>query len=195
MQWKSFAGIAVLAGALSGCAGSVVNMDEMPGANPAPEPGKAMVVFLRPSGVGFVIQSTVFEVQGENESMVGVVAAKSKVAYQVPAGEHLFMVVGESADFMSAGLEAGRTYYAKITPRIGVLKARFSLLPVNSGEAGSAEFEKDLADCKWVATNASTDNWFASNKGSIDSKRTEYYPEWMQKAEGARPRLNPDDGR
>lgn len=195
MQWKSLAGAVLLAGALAGCAGSVVNMDEMPSANPAPEPGKAMVVFARPSMVGFAIQSTVFEVKGEDESMIGVVAAKAKVAYQVPPGEHLFMVVGESADFMSANLQAGRTYYAKITPRIGVLKARFSLAPVNGGELSDAEFQKDLADCKWVAKNAGTDNWFAANKGSIDSKRTEYYPEWMQKAEGDRPRLNPQDGR
>ena len=195
MQWKSLVGVVALAGALSGCAGSVVNMDEMPSANPAPEPGKAMVVFMRPSGVGFLVQSTVFEVKGEDESMVGVVTAKSKVAYQVAPGEHLFMAVGESADFMSANLQAGKTYYARVAPRIGMLKARFSLTPVHSSELGLAEFEKDLADCKWVAKNAGTDNWFAANKGSIDSKRTEYYPEWMQKAEGDRPRLNPQDGR
>jgi len=182
---------------LAGCAGGVVHMDEMGAAAPppSPAPGKALVVFLRPSGVGFAVQSTVYEVKGSNVDIIGVVAAKAKVAYQAAPGEHLFMTVGESADFMSADLQAGKTYYAKVAPRIGMMKARFSLTPVSPSEAATDEFQKDLEACKLVAKNSDTDAWFNSNRSSVESKRAEYYAEWMNKPESERPRLRREFGR
>ena len=48
---------------LTGCAGTVKNMREVPedSASLAPQKDKAMVVFMRPSGMGFAIQSSVFD--------------------------------------------------------------------------------------------------------------------------------------
>lgn len=85
-----------------------------------PEKGKSLIVFMRPSSIGYAIQSSVFEVKGDDVHLAGIVAAKKKVAYQVEPGKHLFMVVGESADFMSAELEKDKTYYALVTPRVGM---------------------------------------------------------------------------
>ena len=98
-------GLALL---LSGCAGSVMNMTVVPAeqANFSPDPGKAMLVFMRPSSFGFAIQSAVFEIVDNEPKLVGVVAAKKKVAYQVAPGKRLFMVTGESGDFMGATLDA-----------------------------------------------------------------------------------------
>ena len=79
----------------------------------------------------FAIQSTVFDVTDDAPRMVGIVSAKTKIAYEVAPGEHHFMVVSEAADFMRADLAAGKTYYALVTPRMGVWRARFSLLPPN----------------------------------------------------------------
>jgi len=95
---------------LSGCAGSVKNMSTMSEAEALSpiEEGKAKIVFMRPSSLGFAIQSSVFEIKADKPALVGIVAAKKKVAYQVEPGEHLFMVAGESADFMSAELEANK---------------------------------------------------------------------------------------
>jgi hypothetical protein len=87
---------------------------------PAPEPGKALLVFMRPSGVGSGIQSTVYEVSGDEVRIIGIVSAKTKIAYQAEPGKQLFMTVGESADFMSAELQPGRTYYASVAPRMGL---------------------------------------------------------------------------
>ncbi|MGH8701141.1 MAG: hypothetical protein ACREVR_08225, partial [Burkholderiales bacterium] len=77
--------IVVLAALVSGCAGTIAHMQEVSAdrAPSGPRPGKAMVVFMRPSGLGFAIQSTVYEVQGNNVALIGVVAAKTKVAYEV----------------------------------------------------------------------------------------------------------------
>ena len=126
-------GLVALALLLAGCAGTVTNMREVPAGEPAmaPEPGKSLVVFMRPSGFGFAIQSSVFEVRDNDPLLIGIVAAKAKVGYNVEPGKRLFMAVGESADFMTAELEPNKTYYVQVTPRMGLWKARFSLAPVH----------------------------------------------------------------
>ncbi|MCD4764417.1 MAG: hypothetical protein K8R28_10405 [Desulfobacterales bacterium] len=180
-----------------GCAGSVKNMRPVPLDRivSAPEEGKSMVVFMRPSGMGFAIQSSVFEINEENPSIVGIVAAKKKVSYQLEPGKHLFMVVGESADFMSAELEANKTYYALVTLRMGVWKARFSLKPIHSDVLNSPQFNKWLEGCEWVEKTPDSENWASSNSGSIQSKYNKYYSKWMSKDLSERPKLLPQDGK
>jgi hypothetical protein len=181
----------------SGCAGTVKNMSTVPQEKSVASPaeGKAMVVFMRPSGLGFAIQSSVFEIVGDTPSLIGIVAAKKKVSYQLEPGKHLFMVIGESADFMSAELEPNKTYYALVTPRMGVWKARFSLKPIHADELISSEFEEWLKDCEWVEKSPATDSWFAANIASIQSKHQEYFAKWMSKDEEKRPKLLPQDGK
>ena len=187
----------VLALLISGCAGTVKNMREVPAGSTAvvPEEGKAVIVFMRPSGMGFAIQSSVFEIKDNYPSLVGIVAAKTKVAYRLDPGKRLFMVVGESADFMTADILPNKTYYALVTPRMGLWKARFSLDPKHKQELNTSEFNSSLNDCKWVEKTPASDNWALGNMGSIESKRAEYYPEWLQKPETERPHLLPEDGK
>ena len=194
---RSLSLLFALLGLLAGCAGTVVNMREIPAsqAPAAPEPGKAMVVFLRPSGLGFAVQSSVFELQGEQPVLVGIVASKTRVAYQVAPGRHTFMTIGENADFMSAEVVAGKTYYVKVEPRMGMWKARFGLDPYRQKDIGTAAFNGELNDCKPVAKGPESDAWAASNMMSIRQKRTEYYADWMKKPDAERPQLRPEDGK
>ena len=181
---------------ISGCAGTVKNMGVVPADRVAAAPagGKAMVVFMRPSGLGFAIQSSVFEAKDGSSTLVGIVAAQAKVAYQVDPGKHLFMVVGESADFMGADLLPNKTYYALVTPRMGLWKARFSLKPVHQHELDTAEFKQSLDSCKWVEKTAASDSWALDNINSVQTKYAEYYAKWMAKPEADRPQLLPNDG-
>ena len=181
---------------LPGCAGTVKNMRSVSPEQiiSVPEEGKSMVVFMRPSTLGFAIQSSVFEIQKDSPSLVGIVAAKTKVAYQLEPGEHLFMVVGESADFMTAELEANRTYYALVTPRMGVWKARFSLKPIHFDELSSSQFKEWQKSGEWVEKSPASDNWANANMPSIQSKYKEYYAKWMSKGLAERPKLWPQDG-
>lgn len=181
--------------AASGCAGAVKNMRELPpdAPPPAPSAGKALIVFMRPSGMAYAIQSSVFEVKDGQPQMIGIVTAKAKVGWQVDPGKHLFMVVGESGDFMSADVVAGKTYYATIDPRMGAWKARFSLRAVPKAELGSPQFEGWLKGCRWVAADESTAAWAQSNAPSVLAKYNEYHPRWMEKAPADRPALLPDD--
>ena len=193
------AAILALASALlvGGCAGTVKNMQELPAgsAEPVPQPGKAMVVFLRPSGVGFAVQSSVFEVKEPQPALAGILAAQAKVAYHVDRGKRMFMSIGESAEFMSADLLPGKTYYAYVSPRMGMWKARFALEPKHRQDLDSSEFKTDLQDCRWVEVTPQSTQWMAGNLMSIQTKRAEYFAEWQQKPEAEKPKLLPEDGR
>jgi hypothetical protein len=186
--------IAVL---LSGCAGSIKNMREVAADAPAlkPQQGEAMVVFMRPSGIGFAIQSSVFDIVNDTPSLVGIVAAKTKVAYKTKPGTHLFMSVGENADFMTAELLPNKTYYAYVSPRMGMWKARFVLEPKTLKDLDEAGFKSDLEECKWVEVSAESQQWLSENMPSVQSKRTEYYADWQKQPEEEKLKLRPADGR
>lgn len=179
---------------LSGCAGSSAYMKDVPEetASFAPSAGKALVTFMRPSGIGFAVQSTVFDVTAGKTEFIGIVSAKTKIAYEVEPGDHHFMVVGESADFIGATVEADKHYYALVTPRMGVWKARFSLRPVTGVELKSDQFADWFDECRWVENTGQSYEWAKNNRDSILAKQQEYWEVWSQKPD--QPILRPNDG-
>lgn len=160
----------------------------------APKDGNAKIVFLRPNTLGNAIQSSIFEIKDNTPKIVGIVAAKKKMSYDLTPGNYIFMVVGESADFMYAEVEANKTYYASITPRMGVWKARFSLEAISLNKNNTKEFKKELDACELVIPNESTFFWARDNQESIQSKYTEYYEKWMSKDISLRPKLLYSEG-
>ena len=157
-----------------------------------PDSNEAAVIFMRPSRFGGAIQSSVFDVTTEKNVLIGIVSSKTKLVYKTSPGKHLFMVVSESADFMGAELEGGKTYYAIVTPRMGVWRARFSLSPVRRNEINTNEFKTWESSCKFVAKLASADKWAQDNAQSIQSKRKRYYDNWISRDN--RPFLKKEDG-
>lgn len=155
-----------------------------------PEPGKALVHFMRPSSFGGAIQSTVWD--GDN--FIGTVSANTRVCYQAEPGEHMFMVVGESADFMQATLLPGKTYYAVVTPRPGVWKARFSLRPMN-GQEPQENIDKWVEGTREVVVNEEGRQWAASNHDNVMKMKDRYLPVWMEKDEAEKQTLNAESGK
>lgn len=182
---------------LSGCAGSLKHMQVVePGAvKKAPSAGKSMIVFMRPSTLGHAIQSSVFDVTNGDPQLIGLVPAEMKVAHEVEPGKHLFMAIGESADFMHADLAADKTYYALVTLPMGAWKARFSLAPIDAEQLTSEQFDDWLGSCEWIEKIDSAEDWAQTNMISIVAKQQKYYPLWLQKPEAEQPRLKPEDGR
>jgi hypothetical protein len=183
---------------LTGCAGTVKNMQASSldkTVTVKPEPGKALVVFMRPSGMGYAVQSSVFEVKGEQPVLAGIVAAKAKAGYQVEPGKHLFMAIGETAEFMDADVLADKTYYARVSPRMGMWKARFILEPLKADVLNSGEFKSDFEECIWVEKSAESERWSRENMGSVQNKRAESYPKWQSAPAEEKPALLPADGR
>ena len=180
-----------------GCSGTIKNMREIPDENLViiPEQGKSVVIFMRPESLGYQIQSSVFEIKGKLPALVGIIAAETKLAYRLDPGPHLFMVVGESADFMTADLAPNKIYYALVEPRMGVWKARFSFDPVHEEKVTTSDLTDWLEDCRWVEKTAESLDWAQENMPSIQAKLDKYYPVWLQKEQSKKQHLFPIDGK
>ena len=180
MRWML--AIVMLAG-LAGCQSSKMIRSEAMDHAPVPAPGKAMVVFLRAASRGGAIQASVYDTGAESDQFIGIISRKTKIAWQADPGDHLFMVIGENADFMIAHLDAGKTYYALVSPRMGVWKARFSLLPIHSDAAAkyniqSADFREWMQATAWVSNTAESEQWFRENASSVREKKNDYLRKW-----------------
>lgn len=181
----------LLLGACAGTSDYMKNI-EPADANYAPKPDKALIVFMRPSSLGFAVQSSVFDVTDGDPQFIGIVSAKKKIAHQSPTGERRFMVIGESADFMGATLDPGKVYYALVTPRMGFWKARFSLRPLHAVDVNSTDFPEWFNDTTWVENLPGAKTWAVQNMGSIREKMMDDLPEWMAKPD--KPILGASDG-
>lgn len=154
---------------------------------PTPEPGKALVVFFRPSFMGRAVESTVYEAPDSETKFLGVVSYKTRLAYQADPGSHRFMVVGENADFVDATLDAGKTYYILVRSRPGMWKARFSLLPVHPAadakySTQSADFKEWMDKTSFVQTTPAADAWYQEHKADIEAKKADYLQRWNHMA-------------
>jgi len=181
----------VLMGLFSACTIMSSHMTVQQG-NPVlkPEPGKALLVFVRPSVYGGAIQATIYD----DTTYIGTISANTKIAYQAEPGQHMFMVIGESADFMRADLTEGKTYYARVAARMGVWKARFSFIPEN-GESSAAEINEWLQDTNLTKINDQGRKWAKENQASIMQKHDEYLPAWKSKDVSGQQTLHPGSGK
>jgi hypothetical protein len=190
--------IAVLMLGISGCTqpALIKNMQlvSSPSETAGREEGKARVVFMRPSGGASGIQSSVFELKDNNPELIGIVAAGTKVACHLAPGRHLFMVLGQDADFMAAEVLPNKTYYVIVAPSIG-WTARFSLRPVHKQELDTAWLEKSLRRCVWVEKTPDSDRWAFHNLKSIQFKQIASYEKWQSQPTVLRADLHDDDGR
>ncbi|MEN8180227.1 MAG: hypothetical protein ABFS39_16625 [Pseudomonadota bacterium] len=154
-----------------------------------PQDDKALVIFMRPFGQAHRQMSTVFDVTNEEIKIIGILPNMKKIARYVDPGQYIFMVLGESTDYMSADLEAGKTYYARVAERMGAWKARFSLLPITRSELESEEGKKWVNETQFVEITDSAHAWFEKHKDSIANKHKVNYQKWMSKSADRRPKL------
>lgn len=171
-----------LAGLLGGCATTSALMAPS-STTPQPSADKALVVFMRPSVYGGAIQASVYDTSGGHDTFIGVVSARTKVAYEATPGTHLFMVVGENADFMNADLVAGKTYYVLVKPRMGMWKARFSLIPIHDDASAkynvkSTDFAEWQQATHFVTTSPAANAWYEGHAADISAKQAEYMQKW-----------------
>jgi len=156
------------------------------------------VVFLRATNFGGAIAASVFDVtEAGPPKFIGIINRGNKLAYPVKAGLYTFMVVSEAADFMQATVVGGKTYYALVTPRMGVWKARFSFKPVRGDELDGNQFAAWDRGTRLVANTPKTLAWAKDNAADIADKRDRYLPEWTSKpaSDRAAQTLNAEDGR
>lgn len=136
-------------------------------------PDKATVVFMRPGKfVGAAIAVPVFDVTGAEPSFIGLVEPGSKVAYSVPAGEHVFMTTVFGGDagvrFYKAHVEAGKTYYF----HAHIIQGIWGLEPVRSSTLDSDDFKGWDKGTDLTVNTPKTIAWSEENKASVSQKRT-----------------------
>lgn len=175
---------------MSGCTATGKYTTPLTQTNNIIKEDKAAIVFFRASSFGGAISSPLVEItngDGDN-SLVGIIGPKEKMIKYVEPGQHTFMVVGESGDFMKANVEAGKVYYSVIRPRIGFWKSRFSLTPfkVNSEHAdfniNSSSLKKLLKECSYTQPSDGAFTWHRGKELELKDLYKEYYPTWENKA-------------
>jgi hypothetical protein len=119
----------VLASFTLGCASSDY-MKIASGPVSAPAADSATVVFLRPSGMGTAIRTTILDGKG---TFLGDTLSSSYFAAKVLPGDHVFIAWAENTPAMKASLLPGKTYYVKVSPRLGAWSARMQLLAIKPG--------------------------------------------------------------
>ena len=196
-----FYSIAVMTLLVQGC---VLSGDMQAARDKAPIPasGKALVVFIRPSEAGPVVQSEVFELNGpkKDPTLIAIVSAGTKYAYQAEPGDHVFMVQSEGADFALTHLAASKTYYMLIQPIVGIWQARFLLEPIHKAQAKysmqSPEFTGWLASTDFVEQKPSAQDWFQKHRDAVIIREQIYWNSWVDNdpAYIAQHTLTVDDG-
>lgn len=171
---------------LSGCSSSMMQPVENQTLQ-ASTPQGAQVVFMRSAFTGKAIDASLYDVTDGQTQFIGIMSNATKIAYPTIPGHRTFMVVSEAADFMEADLAAGKTYYAMVTPRMGMWKARFSMWPVSRDpkakySLNSDDFKDWIADTQLVTNSTKSMNWFEKSKASVEAKRVEYWPVWQKKS-------------
>ena len=82
-----------------------------------------------------------------------------------------------------SSFDAGKTYYTLVSPRIGVWKARFSLLPIHNRvdakySTQSADFRKWMAKTSWVDLTPRAEQWYSGHAADIQAKKLDYMGRW-----------------
>jgi hypothetical protein len=194
--------IPAIAAAFLGLTGSGLFVRAAYSASPdvAPMQGKALIVFVRDlssdaSSVDYR-RSPLFTLTGSDlkPEAIGILSARTKLAYHADPGKHLFMIVGENADFMAAEVLPNRTYHVLVSARVGNRAALFTFKAVDRQAGDAKDFDELLASSKWIENRQASVGWAASNMSTVMSKQHEYYKPWTQKPDSQRARLLPQQG-
>ncbi len=115
-----------------------------------PTDGKAVIYFLRTSGLGAAINFKYFI----DEEYLGKFSGKNYARIEVDPGEHLVWAKSENLDFMKADLKANAIYLVHVKPKMGGFKAAVRLeVPDLSDAKLLTKIKKLIAKKKPVTLN------------------------------------------
>lgn len=97
-----------------------------------PEPEKAIVYVVRPSGLGGLIRFNVFVDDQQDSSEVGYTRASQYIWFNLSPGEHKIFSKAENWAETTVKVAAGDIVYLQQEPAIGLLIARNNLTPIDA---------------------------------------------------------------
>ena len=165
--------VSLLVAAMPAFAGKMIKSKEALTA----QPDKATIVFMRPGKfVGAAVSVPLYDVTGDETRFVGLIEAGSKVAYSVPAGEHVFMTTVFGGDagvrFYRAQVEAGKTYYF----RAHIIQGIWGLEPVRGADLAGKDFAGWDKATDLVVNSPKTLAWAEKNQEEAARKHANLEP-------------------
>lgn len=141
-----------------------------------PEEGKAAVYFVRITKYG---KPTSFEFFHQDK-YIGAFKGDEYMRYEVDAGEHLFWASSENKEFVTAEVEAGKTYIIIVDVIMGAWKARVGLTPLIISDTETLERAKNLINKRppVVTPENKIDKMNEKLAGFIEEKLEMYETTW-----------------
>lgn len=155
-----------------------------------PQAGKALLYFVRTSQYAGPVPADLYD----GDTYIGSITFGEYIAYHATPGPHMFMVVGETAEFMPSELVAGKTYYANVRGHLGIWKARFHFSPQN-GNLPQADLNIAMSSARQVTLTEEGRRWAAENAAEVRKLKAEHLPKWEQSGQRAKQTLNASSGR
>ncbi len=109
-----------------------------------PAEGKAVVYFARVTVYG---KPTAFEFFHQDK-YIGAFKGSQYMRYECDPGEQLFWASSENKEFITADVEAGKTYIVMVDVIMGVMKAHVGLTPISTNNSEEFERAKSLINKK-----------------------------------------------
>lgn len=167
----------------------------------APPADQAQLVFVEPiNKIQGLFPIAIYEITGEQRSLVAVSWWKGKTVVLLPPGKHLlFATPGGIGHVMEANVEAGKRYYVLLR---FIYANGMQMRPIRtSGESPyrttSPDFPKWLKETRWVEKTPDAEAFFASDRiaTAIDTGLHAALAAWQSKtpAEIAELTLTPAD--
>jgi hypothetical protein len=165
-----------------------------------PPPDKAQIVFLEPiNSIQGLFPVGLFEVDGDQRTLLATTGAHSKVAVLLTPGRHLLMAnqSGMVAHFLEANVEAGQRYYVLLR---FIYANGFQLRPLRASSASTytvvgKDFPGWVADTRFVDKTPESDAFFEKYKDNLTKSQAAGWKNWLAKTpqERAELTLNPQD--
>ena len=143
--------------------------------DPKPAEGKAMVVFLRPSGYGNTTAASLYLAPDGALIPLAVMYHHEKYAVQVDPGKHRFMVNGSKVLFLDAELEAGKRYYVTLRSEMIPMAAS----PYARDSAHSQVFAEAMARAQWIERAPKLDEWYAQHRLELEQRKADALRLWL----------------
>ncbi len=157
-----------------------------------PEPGKALVVFLRPRRFEAFLGGAEAAPLYDGDNYLIHLPPKYQFAYQAEPGTHTFMITGITADFLAADLVAGKKYFVVVEPRPLFSGIAYSLRPQN-GQIEQATLDFWHLRMRQIVPS-DHGRQEAQKQDAVRARmKVDYYTEWLQKPQ--RPTLEASSGR
>lgn len=130
----------------TGCAGLSRYAEGPVPEGPAPESARIYFVLEQryPGAEAFVV---------ENETLLGYLRNAQYFHVDVPAGEHLFMLISEQTEGVRGNFEAGKTYHMKLYVTPGFWKNRVYWTPLETTGKDAQMRVEDVEDSRRVELN------------------------------------------